>query len=166
MFLGKFYEAKFNFHRAIYYVCSNSLFKGLVKYGKLFKSNNKSNGRRLLTDWVFTVFNHLTPVVFFYSPLKRQKTRGFFDVFGGHRKRSAAWNGSMSHHLKSAFCNELWTDFFPQFNRFHSLSMRISSSVCASNPITLPPCVQTNCSTFLVPSGHQQVRESYFILFS
>lgn len=86
MFLGKFYEAKFNFHRAIYYVCSNSLFKGLVKYGKLFKSNNKSNGRRLLTDWVFTVFNHLTPVVFFYSPLKRQKTRGFLMFSEGIEK--------------------------------------------------------------------------------
>ena len=117
----------------------------------------------MLTDRVFSAFNSFHVSGLFLSPLKTLENMWVFYVFKDYRKGSAAWNGLMSNHLKNVLCNELCADLFVQFNRFHSPSMRISSSVCASNIITLPPCVQTNCSTFLVPSGHQQVRESFFI---
>ena len=112
---------------------------------------------------VFSAFNSFHASGLFLSPLKTSENMRVFYVFRGYRKGSAEWNRLTSNHLKKVLCNEPWIDFFLQFNRFHSPSMRISSSVCASNTITLPPCVPTNCSTFLVPSGHQQVRKSYFI---
>ena len=69
---------------------------------------------------------HFRPMFPFYTPWKRQKTRGFSDVFRGYRKRTLAWNRLTIHEsIYIYFC------FFKTQIIFRSIHRRCSIKRCS-----------------------------------